>query len=140
MAGRWRSEEGAATILVVGLSAALLMVAGLVFDGGRILSARQQAYANADNAARAGAQAVDLDAVRAGRPPALDPAAAAAAARDYLAAHGLSGEVSVTGDTISVQVQLEVQLAMLGAIGLDARTVTGNGVARVVQGITGDGG
>ncbi|MBS3939868.1 MAG: hypothetical protein KG028_02800, partial [Actinobacteria bacterium] len=58
-----QGEDGAVSILVVGLATALLMVAGLLYDGGQILSARREAFAVADNAARAGAQALDIGAL-----------------------------------------------------------------------------
>lgn len=136
MTSRWRSEEGAATIFVVGIAASLLMLAGLLYDGGRILTARQQAFANADNAARAAAQAVDLDALRSDGAPALDPVAAESAAREYLAAHGLDGDVEVTGDRVDVEVRLDVAMSLLSAIGLDTRTVVGTGSARLVEGVS----
>lgn len=132
-----RSESGTVTILVVGLSTALLMVAGLLFDGGQILAARREMFAVADNAARAGAQAIDLGALRAGAPAQLESAAAEAAARGYLDRLGHDGSVRVTGDEVAVTVSTTVDLALLSAVGLEARTVTGTGHARIVQGITG---
>ena len=140
MTGRWAEEDGAATIFVVGLATALLMVAGLLYDGGRVLAARREAFHTADNAARAAAQAVDIEVVRSGAAPLLDVAAAEIAARGYLERLGLDGEVVITGDQVSVTVSMDVEMALLQAVGLDGRTVTGTGRAQIVQGVSRAGG
>lgn len=136
----WKAEDGAVTVLVVGLTAALLVLAGLLTDGGRILAARREAFALADNAARAAAQAVDVQALRAGAPVRLDPLAAEEAAHRYLRAADRQGHVVVSGDAVEVRVSFEVNLAVLGVVGLDSPTVTGTGRARAVAGVTGPGG
>ena len=61
-----RDERGTVTAFVASFTIALLAVGGLVVDGGYILAARQRAYDEADAAARAGAQAIDVDALRSG--------------------------------------------------------------------------
>lgn len=136
MVTRWRGEEGAAAIFVVGLTTALLMVAGLVFDGGRVLAARREAFHSADNAARAAAQAVDVASIRSGAAPVLDAAAAEVAARDYLDRIGLDGDVRVSADQVEVTVAIDVEMALLQVVGFDGRTVTGTGRAQIVQGVT----
>ena len=140
MAAPWAGEEGATTIFVVGLATALLMLAGLLYDGGRILDARREAFHTADNAARASAQAVDIDAVRSGAAPLLDVAAAEVAAREYLDRLGLEGDVLVAADQVTVTVSIDVEMALLQAVGFDGRTVTGTGRAQIVQGISNAGG
>jgi uncharacterized membrane protein len=134
---RWRSEEGSVTVFVVGLTLALLMVAGLVYDGGRILAARRQAHDLADNAARAAAQAVDLDALRSGAPVELNPLDAQVAAENYLATTGHTGEVLVTADTVEVHVTITTPMVLLQLAGIPERTVAASGQARLVRGITG---
>lgn len=134
---RLESDEGAITVFVVALTLALMLVAGLVYDGGRVLAARQQARDLADNAARAAAQQIDLNALRSGKPPQLDPLGAEAAARDYLAATGHDGEVSVTADGVQVTVSLTAEMVLLQLAGIGDRTVTGTGRARITRGITG---
>jgi Flp pilus assembly protein TadG len=135
-----RGDQGSVTILIVGLSFALLMVAGLLYDGGQILAGRREAFAVADSAARAGAQALDIGALRDGQATRLDPAAARAAAGSYLDRVGHTGTVSVEGDRVEVVVSHTVPLHLLGAVGLSSRTVTGTGEARAVRGVTGPGG
>ena len=134
--GRCRSEDGSASVFVVGLVTALLMVAGLVHDGGQILAARQEAFAVADNAARAAAQAVDIDALRATGTTRLDASEAQAAAAVYLDRVGHIGTVLVADDHVEVVVTVTVDTLLLRAIGLEARTVIGTGESRLVRGIT----
>ncbi len=56
-----RAEEvGVVTAFVVVMAIALLLVTGLVFDGGRAIVAKRHAINVAEQAARAGAQAIDI--------------------------------------------------------------------------------
>lgn len=134
---RLREEDGSVTVFVIGLTLALLMVAGLVHDGGRVLAARRQAHDLADNAARAGAQAVDIEVLRAGGTVSIDPIEARAAADDYLATTGLTGDVTVTADRVEVVVSITTPMVLLQLVGIAQRTVTAHGEARIVRGITG---
>src|SRR6266545_4681866 len=60
-----RAEEGGVvTAFVVVMAIALLLVTGLVFDGGRAIVAKRHAINVAEQAARAGAQAIDIASVR----------------------------------------------------------------------------
>lgn len=135
-----RDEDGSVSIFVVGLATALLMMAGLLYDGAQILAARRDAFALADNAARAGAQAIDIGALRSTGATRLAPAAAAAAAQSYLDRVGQTGTVIVDGDRVAVVVSVTVDMHLLSAVGLHSRTVTGSGEARAVRGITAPGG
>lgn len=132
-------DEGTVTVLVVGLTVAMLLVAGLVYDGGRLLAARREAYALADNAARAGAQAVHLDALRTGGTVELVDERVRAAAHTYLDRLGHQGSVTSAGSTVEVTVTIDVPMAVLKIAGIDTRTVTGRGQARLVRGSTEEG-
>jgi hypothetical protein len=129
-----RSDSGQVTVFVVGIMAALLLLAGLVVDGGDVLAARQVAMENAQAAARAGAQAISLSAYRSTGQLVLEPSAAEAAAMAYLRGAGESGTVTVSGDTVTVIVQLRQPLAILSIVGVPALTVTGTGTATPVLG------
>ena len=109
----WSDERGSVSVLVAVLAVAFLMVAGLALDGGRKLGALSEARDLADNAARAGAQAVDTDAYHLTGSPNLDPVEAQQAALDYLAATGQSGSVVVNGPTVTVTVTLSVPTRFL---------------------------
>lgn len=130
-----RDEQGMVTATVVIFTVTLLAVAGLVFDGGNLLTAKRRAINEAEAAARAGAQALDLSSLRGGGVVVVDPIAAEDRAKDYLARVGHEGTVSVEGATVRVEVSFVEELSILGAFGLDPRTVKGVGVARAVRGI-----
>lgn len=136
MTGRARRQDGQVTAFVVIMVVTLLLCAGLVIDGGRILAARRQAADVAAGAARAGAQAVSLDELRATNRQVLDPARAEAAASAYLAQAGRAGTVSVAADTVTVRVKITTPMVILGIAGLVDRTVTGTESARTVRGVS----
>jgi outer membrane protein TolC len=95
------------------LALSVLAAAGLAVDGGRKLNGLAEARDLADNAARVGAQQVDVDAYRTTGVPSLDPGAASSAANAYLSTTGNSGAVSVAGDTITVTVTLTITPRLL---------------------------
>lgn len=109
-----RSEQGAVSTFVAVIALALLMAAGLAIDGGRKVNALREASDLADNAARAGAQAVDLNTLRNTGEVRLDPDQAEQEARDYLAALGHTAQsVTVRGDTVNVTIDLTVDPVLL---------------------------
>jgi Flp pilus assembly protein TadG len=131
-----RSEHGSVTAFVTVFAVALLGVAGLVFDGGLMLAAHRRAFDEAEAAARAGAQALDVEALRAGAGVQLDPLEAERLAGEYLTSIGREGTVEVNGDTVLVRTAFRQDLTILGAFGFGSRTVEGEGVARAVRGVT----
>jgi hypothetical protein len=131
-----RSERGSVTAFVTVFTVALLGVAGLVVDGGLILSAHRRAFNEAEAAARAGAQAVDIAALRAGGGVRIDRPDAERRAHDYLASIGREGTVEVVGDTVQVRLSFRQDLTILGAFGVGPRTIEGEGAARAVPGVT----
>jgi Putative Flp pilus-assembly TadE/G-like len=128
-------EQGQVTAYVTVWVLALLIVAGLVIDGGYTLAARRRAYNEASAAARAGAQALVPAGLRHGDPT-PDPTAATTAAHAYLAATGHAGRVTITGDTVRVTVSFSQPMYILGIGGLASVTVTGQGQAHAVPGVT----
>lgn len=130
-----RSDEGSITPFVVVITAALLAMAGLVVDGGFALAARQDATATAEQAARAGADALARADAQRGGPLRLNPAAARAAAEGYLATNGHSGHATVAGDTVTVTVTVSRTTAILSAFGIDTLTATSTASARGISGI-----
>ncbi|SMD23925.1 pilus assembly protein TadG-related protein [Lentzea albidocapillata] len=130
-------EHGRVTAFVVIIAVAALLFAGLVLDGGLALAAKVRAIGEAQEAARAGAQEIDLAAYRADGSLRLAPQQASAAARNYLAAAGHSGTVSVNGNTINVTVTINERTRLLGLAGIGSITVTGAGQAQPQRGISG---
>jgi Flp pilus assembly protein TadG len=132
---RSRGRERGQTIpFVVGITVALLLLVGLSVDGGRILSARERALDEAQEAARTAAQQLDQAAAHGGGAAVLDPAAAARAAQVYLQATGDTGRVVVRGSDVEVTVQHRVSMEMLSLAGLDTVTVTESGSAHAARG------
>lgn len=128
-------ERGTVTVFVTITIVAMLMAAGLVLDGGRALATRREAIDVARAAARAGAQAVDTDALRR-RTTRVRPAEAAEASQRFLRQHGYRGEVTVWRDRVRVSVALRQRTQLLTLVGLRTFTVSGSGEARIVRGVT----
>jgi Flp pilus assembly protein TadG len=107
-------EQGAVSTFLAVIALALLMAAGLAIDGGRKVNALREASHLADNAARAGAQAVDLDALRTTGDLTLRPADAVDRVDQYLTSLGYAAaEVAVIGDSVTVTVSLTVDPVLL---------------------------
>jgi Flp pilus assembly protein TadG len=133
-----QGEEGSVSLFLVVLLLAVFAVFGLVVDGGARLDGQREATNQAEQAARAAAQAVNPTSLRDGTTTTLDPAAARAAASRYLASTGnvtLTG-IRVVGNTVTVSVTTTVQPAVLSIIGIHTLTVTGTGRAQLLRGNT----
>jgi len=128
-------ERGSLTLFAVVMALGLLAMAGLVVDGGAKLTAQRRANNLAEQAARAGAQAADEAALRAGRTT-LDTSRAQAAAVGYLAGAGYpGGTVTVSDATVDVRVGVTAPTTILGILGIHALTVTGQGHAQLLRGV-----
>lgn len=128
-------DRGMVTAFITIFTLAIIFVTGLVLDGGNLLVARRQAANEAEAAARAGAQEIDEAVLRATGEAVLDEERAAVAAHAYLERIGREGDVSVSGNEVSVDLRLDRPLYILGIGGLADVTVEGSGSARNVQGI-----
>ena len=133
------NDRGSVTVFVVVFTVALLMVAGLVVDGGYTLAAHRRAFNEAEAAARAGAQAIDMNVLRSTGTVQLDPDAARGRAEAYLATTGDDGTVEVDGDVVRVHVRFEQPMLILSVVGVGPLRIEGDGTARAVRGVlTGD--
>lgn len=130
-----RDDRGQITAFVVVFTAAVVMFAGLVLDGGLSLAAKIRALGEAQEAARAGAQALDLAAYRRDGTVRLVPAQARALALRYLAATGDQGTVTATPEAVTVTVTARQHTQLLNLAGLHTLTVTATGSAHPVRGI-----
>lgn len=132
-------ETGSVTVFTAISVLGILLLVGLVADGGAKLRATQRADATAAEAARAGGQALDLAAAVTGTHDRVDRAVAINAARAYLTAAHAAGEVAVSHDRtrLLVTVHETAPTAFLGLIGIDQVSVTGSAQATLVDGITG---
>jgi Flp pilus assembly protein TadG len=126
------AERGSISLFLAVLVPGLLLVIGLAVDGGAKVAATQRANAIADEAARAGGQALDVSAALAGEVR-VDPAAAVAAAQDYLDRTDVEGAVTVVdGDTLRVTTTITEPTTFLGLIGISTLTVEGAGTADLI--------
>jgi Flp pilus assembly protein TadG len=115
---RTRNERGSASIwAILTIAGAFTFLLGLVVDGGRVIDARIAASRAAAQSARVGADALSSASVRNGN-NAIDVDAAKARAQEYLHDAGMTGTVSVTGQTVSVTVTGSSETQILGVIGI----------------------
>lgn len=133
----WRADAGRVSAFVLALLLGLLALAGLGLDGGLALAGKVRASGQAESAARAGAQALDLAAYRATGTVRLDPARARNLARRYLADIGATGTVQVAGDTVTVEVTAIYRPQLLSLIGVTDIHTHGRGAAHPQHGVTG---
>jgi Flp pilus assembly protein TadG len=129
-------DRGSISVFLTILIPGLLLIVGLAVDGGAKVAALQRADAVAEEAARAGGQALDVAAALNGDVR-IEPEAAVDAARDYLARSGVQGTVDVIdGHTLRVSTTLTQPTAFLGLMGIDTFTVHGTGTAGLVTSVT----
>ncbi|WP_331773243.1 hypothetical protein OG948_58615 (plasmid) [Embleya sp. NBC_00888] len=128
-------DEGRITAFVAALIAGLLLCAGLVLDGGLALAAKTDALDAAQEAARSGAQALDLAAARGAGPATVDAAKARQAALDSLAGAGYQGTATVTGARVTVHVTHKQRTQILTLAGVSQITVTASATAEAQRGV-----
>ena len=135
---RGQSDAGFMSLYVVVITVGLLAMAGLVIDGGNALAAREQAADVAQQAARAGADALTPESLR-GNPTGLtaSPAAAQAAANRVLDAAHVAGTVRVDGDNVTVKVVVHQNTTILSAFGVGPIEGKATATATAVTGTTG---
>jgi hypothetical protein len=111
----------------------LVVIAGLVYDGRRLLAANTAASDLAGIAARVGAQDINPASIRAGHPT-LDTAAATADTTAYLTRHHATGQVRATATTVTVTVHLPVRYQLLALSGTSGQTITQTRSAGILTG------
>lgn len=112
---------------------AVLMVMGLLVDGGGALNASNRAESLAQEAARTAGQQLDPAQAIEGRAITIDPDAARIAAQDYLAANDVAGDVRITDDgrTLRVTVHATYSTTFAQLIGVATIAVTGTATAHL---------
>jgi Flp pilus assembly protein TadG len=133
-----RSERGAVSVLVIGIAIALLVMAGLVVDGGNAINARQKISDDVEQAARAGADQIDLLALRESGVIVVLEARSRTAATSYLVGLGYDPGrigVNVAGNEVTVSAQDTIDTQLLSFIGRNTFNVSGTATARPAAGI-----
>lgn len=132
MALRWR-DRGSMSVFFAVTTIAILMVMGLLVDGGGALNAGNRATSLAQEAARTAGQQLDPAQAIEGTAITIDPDAAIGAAQDYLAAANVEGEVSISdnGQTLHVTVHDSYTPYFAQVIGMAKINVTGTATAHL---------
>ena len=143
---RVRSDRGSIAPAVPVIAMALLLLGGLGIDGSRQLNARGEAVAFAEEAARAGAQGIDVAASQL----ALDPNLAEERVRTYCATVEKLGQVEscrfvgfapVSADdarmlVVVTAVKLKIQASLLSMVGVRELSASATARARPYEGVT----
>jgi Flp pilus assembly protein TadG len=113
-------ERGSIALSMALAAFGLLMMAGLVIDGGAAIATRARAVNVSEQAARAGADALSQTSLRSGSPSSLtaDAGAARMAAVRMLAAANATGDVRVAGATVTVTARVPCRAVVLSAVGV----------------------
>jgi Flp pilus assembly protein TadG len=129
-----RREAGVVTVFMALASTAMLLMVGLVVDGGARLRALGRAHQIAQEAARAAAEEVDTR----GEELLLDRGAAVAAGREYLRQAHVAGTVIVTDRrTVRVTATVAGTYLILGITGHNTYTVSAAATASATVGVNG---
>lgn len=131
------SEQAQAVLFVVLLVPALIVLAGLVIDGGRTLTADRAAYNEAAQAARLGANTLS-------RQTLYDQGPISIQENSYLAETNAINwcntaehpcQVNINGNTVLVHIiPYQLPTDLLGIIGISSMTVSANATANPVAG------
>ncbi|MCW2885857.1 MAG: hypothetical protein QOE54_5153 [Streptosporangiaceae bacterium] len=116
----------------------VILLAGLLVDGGLAIHARERAYDIAEQAARAGANDINEDALRATGKVQINDGTACGKADDLMAAYPgeiMSSNCDATTDRVRVTVRIRVSLQLLSIVpGFSAFTMTGTASAHPDEG------
>jgi Putative Flp pilus-assembly TadE/G-like len=128
-------EDGSVSAFVALLLVALFVLMGLVLDGGSAIRAGQSATDEAEQAARAGAGALSVDALRSGSVQ-IDQTNAVKAAELFTVAAGHPGTATVSGNTVSVEIHYRIPTEVLGIVGIGTLAVSASASAVDLSGVT----
>ena len=117
--------------MMICLVMATMSLAGLAYDGGRVVSVYMAMSDAAQNAARLGGQ--QIVGIRDGHPH-IDENLATSAMRAYLVTRGFAGKYDLQGTKATVEISQKVPMRILGIIGIGDRTVRVIRTADVVDG------
>ena len=137
-------DRGSLLLLQVLMVTVLVAAVGVVADVGRVIGERQQLAATADQAAIAGAQAIDLGdyylrGAQGGGAVRLHPDSARAAVQRFLAPAISAGQqqdlriadVEVVADGLAVRLQCQAALPFGSLLGIRSVPVTASATARL---------
>lgn len=128
-------DSGKISVFVAAGMPMILIFIALTWDASDYLRALHRADNIANEAARAGGQAIDIPLAVAGEQIVVDPEAAQVRAQEYLADAGVAGTVVVSDDrrTLTVTVEIVHEPVFLGPFGFGSRTAEGFAEAHLVD-------
>ena len=126
---RVQCERGSVLIAGLLLTVALLMLLGAAVDLGHAFIVRRDLTSQADDAALAGSQALNLDALHQGQ-LALDPQQAQTVALQSISGSpGLQATAAASGGGVTVHLQEQIPTILLRLVGLSTLTVAAQATA-----------
>ncbi|MCY0945645.1 pilus assembly protein TadG-related protein [Streptomyces antarcticus] len=130
---RSAGDRGSLSPFYAVMALGIIMIMGLMVDGGGALNATNRATGLAQEAARAAGQQLNVPAAVQGTEITVDPDAAVAAAQDYLAAQNVTGNVSITdgGQRLEVTVHDTYTTFFAQFVGRSTISVSGTAHARL---------
>jgi Flp pilus assembly protein TadG len=119
---RRRDEQGSATVFVIGFAIVLFLCAGLVIDGGLAINKRMRIADDAEQAARIGADSIDVNEFRRTETLVIDQQLARQRISGYMADLGYgSGEFTadIGSDRVGLQVRDTSKTYILNLFGVE---------------------
>lgn len=135
--GRLAGDAGMVSAFVLAAMIGLVAVVGLALDPGEAFAAKIRAIGQAEEAARGGAQQINLTVYRTSGTLQLDPAAAEQAAHRFLTAEHLAGTVTATTARVTVTITTIYRTRLWQLVGVDTIPVHGSGSAVPQRGVIG---
>ncbi|KAB1660303.1 hypothetical protein F8O01_02955 [Pseudoclavibacter chungangensis] len=133
---RRQPERGSVQLFLILTVVTLVVVVGLVVDGGGKVQLATDAQHVASSAARAATNAISAETV-AGHALSIDALLATQVAEDYIENADMTGTVSVDGATITVTTEAVYATRFVSLIGISTLTVSGTATASLIDGPTG---
>jgi Flp pilus assembly protein TadG len=132
-------DSGTISMFTVLFTLVVMILGGLVVDGGTAIHARERAYDIAEQAARAGANDIDQDALRQTGKTEINTGTACGKAGDLVTYYG--GQVTGFNcdpglNQVTVTIRINVQTKLLGLIGFTTFTMQGQASAHPDTGNT----
>lgn len=131
------NDAGMISAFVLAAMIGLMAVVGLGLDPGEAYAAKIRTIGQAEAAARAGAQQINLTVYRTTGTLQLNPAAAQQAAQRYLAAEHVAGTATATTARVTVTITTAYRTQLWQLVGVDTIPIHATGSALPQLGITG---
>jgi hypothetical protein len=130
LTARLKADRGSATGWAIGTIVIGMLIVALVFDGAAAMTARATALDTAQQAARAGADQLDLALLREQGVVAIDPAAAQTTSEQWLHHANVEGKIDATPARVEVTVTVTQPTVLLATVGIPTFTMTATAAAQ----------